>query len=90
MDTSNVNRVPGRSRLSWFVRLQQAMTRRSLSKILRRPVDAPESPAVMAHLPLLAPAYGLLETALLRGRALDPRLGELARARAATIHGCPW
>jgi hypothetical protein len=72
------------------VRLQQSLTRRALSKLLRRPVEAPEGPRVMAHLPLLAPAYGLLETALVRGRALDPRLGELARARAATIHGCPW
>jgi alkylhydroperoxidase family enzyme len=61
-----------------------------MSKLLGRPVEAPEGPRVMAHLPLLAPAYGLLEAALMRGRALDPRLGELARARAATIHGCPW
>ncbi|HYP24323.1 MAG TPA: hypothetical protein VEV43_12180 [Actinomycetota bacterium] len=82
--------VSPRARLSWVVQLQQAFTRRALSKLLRRPVGAPESPRVMAHLPLLAPAYGLLEAALLRGRALDPRLGELARARAATIHGCPW
>lgn len=44
----------------------------------------------MAHVPLLAPGYGLLEAALMRGRSLDLRLGELARARAATIHGCPW
>jgi hypothetical protein len=72
------------------VRVQQAVTRKTLSKMLRMHAEAPEAPAVMAHLPLLAPAYGLLETALVRGRALDPRLGELARARAATIHGCPW
>lgn len=90
MANANASRVPGRGRLSWVVRVQQAATRRSLSKLLRRRVDAPESAEVMAHLPLLAPAYGLLETALLRGRALDPRLAELARARAATIHGCPW
>lgn len=90
MGTSKGGRVPGRARLSPVVRVQQAMTRRTLSRLLRRRVDAPESPAVMAHLPLLAPAYGLLETALLRGRAVDPRLAELARARAATIHGCPW
>lgn len=83
-------RVPARGRLSLVVRLQQAATRRALSKLLRRPVDSPEGPRVMSHLPLLAPAYGLLEAALTRGRALDPRLGELARARAATIHGCPW
>lgn len=44
----------------------------------------------MARLPLLAPAYALLEAALMKGRSLDPRLAELARARAATIHGCPW
>ena len=83
-------RVPPRARLSWAVRLQQGLTVRALSKLLRRRVDAPEGPRVMAHLPLLAPAYGLLETALLRGRSLDPRLAELARARTATIHGCPW
>ncbi|HEX2296030.1 MAG TPA: hypothetical protein VHN37_12050 [Actinomycetota bacterium] len=83
-------RVPPRARLSLVVRLQQALTRRGLSKLLRRDAAAPEGPRVMAHLPLLAPAYGMLEVALMRGRSLDPRLGELARARAATIHGCPW
>lgn len=82
--------VPPVGRLSVVVRLQQAFTRRALRKLLRRDVDAPASPAVMAHLPLLAPAYGLLEAALMRGRALDPRLAELARARVVTIHGCPW
>lgn len=82
--------MPPRERLSLVVRMQQAFTRRMLSKLLRRPADAPRSPAVMARLPLLAPGYGLLETALVRGRALDPQLAELARARAATIHGCPW
>ena len=82
--------VPPKDRPSAVVRLQQAFTRRTVRKLLRRDVDAPASPAVMAHLPLLAPAYGMLEAALMRGRALDPRLAELARARAATIHGCPW
>lgn len=72
------------------MRLQQTLTRRAFSKLLRRPVGAPQGPRVMAHLPFLAPAYGLLEVALMRGRALHPQLAELARARAATIHGCPW
>ena len=88
--SSTNGRVPPRARLSPVVRIQQALTRRALSKLLRRAAEAPEGPRVMARLPLLAPAYGLLETALVRGRALDPRLAELARARAATIHGCPW
>ncbi len=82
--------IPPRPRLSPVVRLLQAMTRRGMSKLLRRPVPAPAGTAVMARLPLLAPGYALLEAALMRGRNLDPRLGELARARAATIHGCPW
>ena len=90
MPEGSTGRVPRRARLSFVVRFQQGLTKKTLSKMLRRPAAAPETPAVMAHLPLLAPAYGLLETALVRGRALDPRLGELARARAATIHGCPW
>ena len=83
-------KVPPRTRLSLWVRLQQALTGRALSRLLRRPVDAPEGPRVMAHLPFLAPGYGLLEVALMRGRALHPQLSELARARVATIHGCPW
>lgn len=90
MPTGSSGRVPPKGRLSPFVRLQQAFARRGLRKLLRRDVQAPLTPAVMAHVPLLAPAYGLLETALMRGRALDPRLAELARSRAATIHGCPW
>ncbi len=85
-----ISKIPARARLSMVVRVQNALTRRTLSKLLGRPVEAPVGPAVMSHLPLLAPAYGLLETALVRGGALDPRLAELARARAATIHGCPW
>jgi alkylhydroperoxidase family enzyme len=87
---STRGRVPPKGRLSPVVRIQQRLARRAFRKLLRRPVDAPEGPAVIAHVPLLAPAYALLEAALMRGRALDPRLAELARARAATVHGCPW
>ncbi|HEX2058027.1 MAG TPA: hypothetical protein VHI71_06620 [Actinomycetota bacterium] len=82
--------IPRPRRPSLVVRVQGALTRRALTKLLRRPVETPAAPAVMSYLPLLAPAYGLLEAALARGRALDPRLAELARARTATIHGCPW
>ncbi len=84
------SRIRPPARPSLVVRLLQATTRRAMSKMLRRPVPEPEATGVMARLPLLAPGYSLLEAALLRGRNLDPRLAELARARTATIHGCPW
>lgn len=85
-----ISAIRPRPRLSPVVRFLQAMTRRTMSKLLRRPVPAPEGTAVMARLPLLAPGYALLEAALMQARSLDPRLAELARARVATIHGCPW
>ena len=84
------DRIRPRERLSVAVRAQKALGRRALAKLLGRPVEAPAALDVMGHVPLLAAGYGMLEIALLRSRALDPRLGELARARAATIHGCPW
>ena len=82
--------IPPRRRLSAALRAYRVVTRRALSKMLGRVVEAPGGVDVMAHVPLVAGGYGLLEIALARSRAVDPRLAELARLRAATIHGCPW
>lgn len=82
--------IPPRRRVSVALRVQKAFTRKAIAKMLRRDVEPPAGLDVMAHVPLVAGGYGMLEIALARSRAVDPGLAELARLRAATIHGCPW
>ncbi|HEV2754497.1 MAG TPA: hypothetical protein VG318_01815 [Actinomycetota bacterium] len=90
MNEARPGAIAPRRKLSLALRAQKAATRRTLSKMLRRDVEAPAGVDVMAHVPMVAGGYGMLEIALARSRAVDPRLAELARLRAATIHGCPW
>ncbi len=56
----------------------------------RHLAEAPEPIRILAHRPLLLCAYGAMEMGLMWSRSVDPRLKELARAKAGTIHGCPW
>jgi alkylhydroperoxidase family enzyme len=90
MSETKRSSIPPRRSLSAWLRLQKAFTRRALTKILRREAEPPAGLDVLAHVPLAAGGYGMLEAALARSRAVHPRLAELARLRAATIHGCPW
>jgi hypothetical protein len=52
--------------------------------------EAPEPARILAHRPLLMASYGAFEMSLLRSRALDARVKELARMRAGMLHSCPW
>jgi hypothetical protein len=52
--------------------------------------ETPEPARILAHRPLLMASYGIFEMSLLRSRALDLRVKELARMRAGMLHGCPW
>jgi AhpD family alkylhydroperoxidase len=45
---------------------------------------------IAAHHPWIMQGMGMFELALQRGSRLDPRLKELARAKAAETVGCRW
>lgn len=63
--------------------------RRTTRRILGRDTLT-EPVGILAHHPWIARAYGMLELTLLRSRAADVHLRELARLRTGSIVGCPW
>jgi alkylhydroperoxidase family enzyme len=78
-------------RFSLFLRPALAVARWTTGRLTkRRMAEAPEPTRILAHRPLLMASSGAFEMSLLRSRALDLRVKELARMRAGMLHGCPW
>jgi alkylhydroperoxidase family enzyme len=78
-------------RLSLFLRPALRIARSTTARLTkRRMAEAPEPARILAHRPLLMASYGAFEMSLLRSRALDARVKELARMRAGMLHSCPW
>jgi hypothetical protein len=78
-------------KLSLFLRPALRIARFTAGRLTkRRMAQAPEPARILAHRSLLLASYGAFEMSLLRSRALDLRVKELARMRAGMLHGCPW
>jgi AhpD family alkylhydroperoxidase len=75
----------------WSIRLTYWFTRRALSRLSGRRVEAMIEPVqVYARIPALLRGYAKLEQSTARLHALPDRVRALAELRAATLTGCEY